>query len=502
MSEARSPKSTRSRARAVAIGVTTMLLAWGAVAPMADAGATGASQTYVVLYRAGAATSTAGAAVAAAGGTLVANYGQIGVVIARSDQTAFASTLRRSRSVEAVASTTGLGVQVSPAEVDAEQAEALLTTTASDGEPLAGWQWDMEQINAFAAHEINSGDPDVVVADLDTGLDFTHPDLAPNYRADLSADCSSGVAQPLLPGNDHNGHGTHTAGTIAAAVNGIGITGVAPTVGLAGVKSSNDDGFFFPEMVICSYMWVAEKGIDVTNNSYFADPWLFNCANDPDQRAIWKAERRAIQYAQSKGTVVVGSEGNFSDDLSHPTQDVTSPDNTTPVTREITNACSVIPVEVPGVIGVTATGDLSLKAYYSNYGISTADVAAPGGDRRFQVTADPGGGRVLSTWPSNAPCAISTTDQGARYCWIQGTSMAGPHAAGLAALLVSKGVAPHAVEGAMESSATPLPCPDTSQPIYANFPSVSNGAPQTCTGSAGHNSFYGAGEIDALEAVD
>ena len=85
---------------------------------------------------------------------------------------------------------------------------------------------------------------------------------------------------------------------------------MAPNVTIAGIKSSNDDGFFFPEMVICSYMWVAAHGIDVTNNSYFADPWLFNCRNDAEQRAIWKAERRAIRYAQSKGTVVVASEGN------------------------------------------------------------------------------------------------------------------------------------------------------------------------------------------------
>ena len=135
--------------------------------------------------------------------------------------------------------------------------------------------------------------------------------------------------------------------------------------------------------------------------------------------------------------MVVVSEGNDSDDLSHPIFDQTSPDNTTPVKREITNACSVIPVEVPGAIGVTATGDLTLKSYYSSYGISTADVAAPGGDRRFQITADPGGGRVLSTWSTTAPCAIGTTDHGAPYCWIQGTSMAGPHVAGVAALIIS-----------------------------------------------------------------
>ena len=149
----------------------------------------------------------------------------------------------------------------------------------------------MRQINAFAAHDITGGSPEVIVGDVDTGLDFTHPDLAPNYDAANSTDCSSGAPQPLLPGNDLIGHGTHTAGTIAAAVNGIGIAGVAPNVKIAGIKSSNDDGFFFPEMVICSYMWVAAHGIDVTNNSYFADPWLFNCRQRP--RAAGDLEGRA-----------------------------------------------------------------------------------------------------------------------------------------------------------------------------------------------------------------
>jgi hypothetical protein len=77
--------------------------------------------------------------------------------------------------------------------------------------------------------------------------------------------------------------------------------------------------------------------------------------------------------------------------------------------------------------------------------------------------------------------------------------MAGPHAAGLAALLLSKGVAPQAVEGAMEMTAKPLPCP-TDMTIYANFPQFS-GEPQECTGGPTHNSIYGAGEIDALAAV-
>src|SRR5213078_2787051 len=75
---------------------------------------------------------------------------------------------------------------------------------------------------------------------------------------------------------------------------------------------------------------------------------------------------------------VVAAEGNFSDDLAHPTMDLQSPDNTTPVPREVTNACAVVPVEVPGVIGVTANGNLQLKSFYSSYGVGSADVVAPG----------------------------------------------------------------------------------------------------------------------------
>ena len=100
---------------------------------------------------------------------------------------------------------------------------------------------------------------------------------------------------------------------------------------IAGIKAGNADGFFFPEAVVCAFMWAGTHHIDVTNNSYFADPWLFNCRNDPEQRAIWKAERRAIQFAQQQGVPVVAAEGNQADDLAHPTQDATSPDDTTPV---------------------------------------------------------------------------------------------------------------------------------------------------------------------------
>src|SRR5205807_10041409 len=124
--------------------------------------------------------------------------------------------------------------------------------------------------------------------------------------------------------NDDNGHGTHTAGTILAAATGIGIVGVEPNVRIAGIKAGNAAGFFFPEAVHCAFVWAGTHGFNVTNNSYFADPFYLTCHNAPVQRAIWKAEQRAIRFAMSQGVTVVAAAGNFADDLANPTMDLQS----------------------------------------------------------------------------------------------------------------------------------------------------------------------------------
>src|SRR5213596_2151775 len=116
----------------------------------------------------------------------------------------------------------------------------------------------MDQIEAPAARAVNGGSSSVVVGDIDTGLDFTHPDLAPNVDFADSVSCLGGVPNTSPSAwKDDNGHGTHTAGTIAAAANGIGIVGVAPNVKIAGIKAGNAGGFFFPQAVICAFMWAA-----------------------------------------------------------------------------------------------------------------------------------------------------------------------------------------------------------------------------------------------------
>jgi subtilisin family serine protease len=447
----------------------------------------GAAETFVVLYKAQSVPADAAATITAAGGTLVYRYDQIGVAIARSDNAAFRANLLRDGRVENASATSRFGVQLNEEVQVVDSASLAASTTGSWGDPLSGMQWDMTQIHVPEAQAINGGSPSVVVGDIDTGLDYTHPDLAANVDFANSVSCVGGVPdQNPAAWMDDNGHGTHTAGTIAAAQNGIGIVGVAPNVKIAGIKAGNADGYFFPEAVICSFMWVGSHGISVTNNSYFVDPWLFNCRNDAEQRAIWKAEQRAIRWAMSKGVVVVAAQGNENIDLSKQNVDTISPDtDPNPPSREVTNACVVIPVEISGVIGVTANGSKLQKSYYSTYGVGVAQVTAPGGDRRFQDPGDGSRGYVLSTYPGG-------------YALAQGTSMASPHAAGVAALIRSQhpNMPQGAVQAALTNTADPMACPPN--PFD---PGGAGAWLATCVGGAGYNGFYGHGQVNALTAV-
>jgi subtilisin family serine protease len=494
------------KARLSAIATAGIIGGLLAATPVAAAGS---SQTYIVLYSKSAVPSDAASRVSAAGGSLVAKYGAIGVVIARSDQSGFAATMKRDSRVAGAVATTRFGTQLSDDVAANDESTTIDPGTPAPGsDSLSGLQWDMDQIQAPAARAINGGSASIVVGDIDTGLDYTHPDLAANVDDALSANCLSGApVSGKVAEMDDNAHGTHTAGPIAAALNGIGIVGVAPNVRIAGIKAGNAAGFFFPEAVICSFMWVGQHHIPVTNNSYFADPWLFNCRNDAEQRAIWAAERRAIRYAQQNGDVVVAAEGNQADDLAHPTMDATSPDDTSPVLRQIANDCAVVPTEVPGVVGVTADGNRQFKSFYSSYGVGTADVVAPGGDSILQRTSASPNGRVLSTWPASLltvtclPARRLVDASGATYCYQQGTSMASPHAAGVAALIASTGVrSPGTIAARLQNTADKIDCPPDLS-IYAFFPAVDNGAPQVCQGDLDYNSFHGHGQINALTAV-
>jgi subtilisin family serine protease len=433
-------------------------------------------------------------AVGTAGGAVIAAYDEIGVIVAQSDNTNFAASLRATRGVDSVGATRtapvaetdptfGVGVTPpgtghgpghgkpgepgKPGRADAATPERRLeATTTVVADPLEAQQWDNKAIKADQAHQITDGSKKVLVAVLDSGIEGDHPDLKPNIDTRASAGCLAGTPdraydawQPTT-----SDHGTHVAGTIAAARNGVGIVGVAPGVRISAVKVVNDDGFIYPEAAICGFMHAASTGASITNNSYYVDPWQFWCDSDADQLAVKTSVDRAVQYTQDKkGVVNVAAAGNSSIDLANKTVDDASPNDTTPVIRQIDAGCEDIPTELDGVVTVSSTTSAGAKSSFSNYGEGVIDVAAPGS-------------AILST----------VLDGG--YGTKSGTSMASPHVAGVLALL--KSTHPKATGAELtrlvEKQATDTPCPTGTT---------------TCTGTAADNGWFGQGIVDALAAV-
>ncbi len=440
-------------------------------------------------------------AVRDSGGAVVKSWPQIGVVVASSTNAEFAKVVRTKPGVQGAGATQNLAELAAPPTARAadaaraderaiENTEAVVgsgkSTSADD--PLEVNQWDMKAIKADQANDVNGGDPNLVVGVLDSGIEATHPDLQANIDAARSVGCTDrGVpdTSPAAWAPTTSDHGTHVAGTIAAAKNGVGIVGVAPNVKLASVKVVNDDGYIWPEYAICGFIWAAENGIKVTNNSYFVDPWYLWCKDDADQRAAATAVTRAIDYSARRGVVNVAALGNSNWDLSHDIVDSGSPNNGTPITRETGNECVKLPGEVNGVVGVSSVGVKNEKSFFSNYGRTETEVTAPGGDSR-QIPGTPdANGRVLSTVVNGA------------WGYKQGTSMASPHAAGVVALIRSAHPEWSAQRSIIElqRDATRLPCPE------GGVLDPTGAYRAVCEGGQTGRGFYGAGLIDALAAV-
>ncbi len=401
--------------------------------------------------------------IASAGGTITADLSkQIGVVVAESANPSFDDVLRGSSLVTSVGNDFGVKVLgPAPEPVD---------------DPLEGLQWDMRQIKADEAHDVQGGVPAVDVGVLDSGIDGRHVDFRKGLQSNV--DCARGrdslAALPVGvavgtpdPCTDNQFHGTHVAGTIGARANGVGIVGVAPNVTLVPVKVCDATGYCYASPVVDGITYSGDQKFDVINMSFFVDDnefqesTEFKCSSDPVQRTFRHAVERAIQYARSQGVTPVAALGNSDQDLAHPVDDDGQP---------ISNECEVVPAETQGVIGTMSLGRKSEKARYSNYGSGLTDVAAPGGNG---LTGDCNT-TVLSTAP------------GSTYICIQGTSMASPHAAGVAALIVSQ-------FGKLGTDGDVKLPPQTVE-NYLQSTTVDIGLP-------GYDECFGNGRIDALRAV-
>ncbi|MDX2970108.1 S8 family serine peptidase [Kribbella solani] len=394
-------------------------------------------------------------------GSVYATYDPIGVIVVHSANPDFAASMR---GVDGVRKAGATRTSDLPADATAPAIPAAVPETATTAPETD--RADMTQIGADQAWQKNLGSKNVTVGVLDTGVDDQHPDLKANFDAAKSASCAYGKAD-TRPGawRPVGEHGTHVAGTIAAAKNGIGMIGVAPGVKVSSIRVAEPDSeLFFPENTVCAFMFAADKGVSVTNNSYYVDPWLFLCPNNPDQDAIAEAVRRSVAYSDSKGVVNVAAAGNEDYDLADKSDDTSSPNDSTAAPRAITNDCLSLPTELPNVVVVASVDPTGLKSRFSNFGQNKISLAAPGE-------------------------AVYSTVPGGGYKMLEGTSMASPHVAGVAALLrsVNPKLTPAQVRARLAQEADDIACP----------PAASG----ECTGSAANNSYYGEGMVDAAEAV-
>lgn len=577
-----------------ALGLTA--LAAAPAGAVTGAGASG-DHEYVVLFAEGVSSADAIAAVEAAGGTVVAENAAVGVATVTAGA-GFAAAADAQAAIEGTAENRVIGdvPEARAANGEARKVDAVEQETreagiadgprsakgdatsnsgkkhrpgAPEAEPLADLQWDMQQIDATAdgSYAREQGSKGVRVGIIDTGVDGSHPDIAPNFDAELSrnftvdvpvdangaeidgacADDPDGSCEDAAD-VDENGHGTHVASTIGSPINGIGMAGVAPNVTLVNLRAGQDSGYFFLQPSIDALTYAGDNGIDVVNMSYYVDPWLFNCTSHPadsaedqaEQAVIIEAMQRALDYARGHGVTLVAAAGNEAIDYTKAVTDAGSPDfasvpGEAAYVRDLLDpaSCVSMPAEGDGVISVSSTGISERKAYYSSYGNGYIDVAAPGGDSYDT----PAGTRdvtktILAAYPESLAIANGELDENGDplvsnivkscddegtcgyYQFIQGTSMASPHAAGVAALIVSQYGAkdplqgglrmnPNAVESKLLKTAVDEACPVPAEFTYTrHLPSGQTAtATHTCESAKKTNGFFGDGIVNALRAV-
>ena len=389
------------------------------------------------------------ALVPGAGGAALASYPEIGTFFAQSATPSFAPDLAAALRAAGISIHSIGPTRVAPVlyyervelptdkkdEAPAPQSggagglNSMRDETASAAPAEANeeiFNWGAVAMHAREAEAVNVKRAPVTVAVVDSGVEDTHPDLEGRVDTSRSVKCSvNGVAtQDFYGWRDEFYHGTHVAGIIAANHNDIGIDGIAPESTIVAIQATNDNRLIYPEYVTCAFMWAASHGVDIVNNSYSMDPWVYWSPTDPEQAAGLEAATRSIKYAQDKGLAVIAAAGNEGVDIDNPWIDNGSPtDVPTPTKNRAVEGSIRVPSMLDGVAQVSAVGQaynvkpgLSLgRAEFSNYG-HTIDFAAPGD-------------QIYST--------ATTLFYRSGYAVADGTSMATPHVSGVAALIKS-----------------------------------------------------------------
>lgn len=332
-------------------------------------------------------------------------------------------------------------------------ASTTQASTAATNDPLYGKLWGLQQIHAEQAWSRSTG-AGAVVAVVDTGIDFSQPDLQGQILQGATftgcpagqRPCGNGDFRGPDGQNNGDEHGTHVAGTIAAVRNnGIGVVGVAPDAKILPVKVL-EAGSGSSQDIADGIRWAADHGANVVNLSLGSMPGGQAISISGADTAM----RDAIAYARGKGVLTVAAAGNTS----------------TPLCND--------PAFNSDAICIGATDRNGLHSWYSELP-NKADqrsVSAPGGEALTSCDDD-----IWSTVPVGTG---SATCGQADYDAYAGTSMATPHVAGTAALLFAQGRSVDQVETAILSTA------------------VTPGASMRGT----YTPIYGHGIVDAAAAVN
>ncbi len=377
-----------------------------------------ASPVNYLVVATGNDTARAKAAVTANGGTVLADLGAIGVVAASADSA-------NPRFAAAVAAMPGvLSADADPDINWLPPGESLVSIDSNpsargvNSEPLFGLQWNLRQIHAdqtAAAGNLGAG---AVVAIVDTGLNSQHRDLVGRIDTARSVAFVNSIAGPgLPPWEDDVFHGSHVGCIVAASINNFGVQGVAPSATLVAVKVLNSQGSGSFANVISGIEYAASIGVDVINMSLGATFDRNNAGGNGGGEPFGHflaALTRAVNHATQAGVLVVSAAGNEAVDLN--------------------GRLMSVPAQSGNGVAVSATGPIAQAnfdrlASYSNFGASVINFAAPGGD------LVPPNGVVQDLVPSCGNRRGATVDT---FFFAAGTSMATPHVAGVAALLVGK----------------------------------------------------------------
>lgn len=438
-------------------------------------GTTRNDDRYTVAFKDNALPANVDQLVAAAGGRIVDRLPQIGAISVAAADRSFAAKIVKSPAVAAANLSLRTSVY-SPSGTKAARSSFAGSQTQRRGDrgdrgslgrdpqpmpdPLGQYQWDKMRMDATTngSYKLTLGRPEVRVAFTDTGVDITHPDIAPNLdladsRVFITADEFT-PPEDIGTVQDFNGHGTWTASAVGAPINGIGISGVAPKVEIVALKTQDATGYGLLTDWADAVIYAADHGIDIVSSSIYT--YAATCKgyeHSPDcNPADYIAAQKAVDYARARGVVILAALGNDNRDVSDTAKlgDFVRTQYAGLVSDP--GPWIVVPAGLKGVIGVSSTGYLNTKAFVSNYGLGSVGVAAPGGDVVFQDTAGayPEFGALLGAWTSTdlgyagGPAPVYCAQPGpggtcaAPYSWQWGTSMATPNAAGVAALIVSR----------------------------------------------------------------